>query len=60
MFPYLFLVFHIDLSEFLIVLFSTLIIYKYINIIHKAYYAYMKSEAFIAFKKVYIIEKIEY
>jgi hypothetical protein len=56
MFPCLFLAFHIDLSKFLVVLFSALTIYKYINIIHKAYYAHMKLEALIAFKKVYIIE----
>jgi hypothetical protein len=56
MFPYLFLAFYIDLSKFLIVLFSALTIYKYINIIYKVYYAYTKLEALIAFKKVYIIE----
>jgi hypothetical protein len=56
MFPCLFLVFYIDLSEFLVVLFSALIIHKYINIIHKAYCDYMKLEALIAFKKVYVIE----
>jgi hypothetical protein len=56
MFSYLFLAFHIDLNKFLIVLFSALTIYKYVNIIHKAYYTYVKSEALIAFKKVYIIE----
>jgi hypothetical protein len=56
MFPYPFLAFYIDLGKFFIVLFSTLTIHKYINIIYKAYYAYIKLEAFIAFKKVYIIE----
>jgi hypothetical protein len=56
MFPCLFLAFYIDLSKFLIVLFSALIIYKYVDIIYKAYYAYIKSKALIAFKKVYIIE----
>jgi hypothetical protein len=56
MFLYLFLAFHMNLSKFLIVLFSALTIYKYINIIYKAYYAYIKSEALIAFKKVYIVE----
>jgi hypothetical protein len=56
MFPCLFLAFYIDLSKFLIVLFSALIIHKYVDIIHKAYYAYIKLEALIAFKKVYIIE----
>jgi hypothetical protein len=56
MFPCLFLAFHIDLSKFLVVLFSALTIHKYVNIIYKAYYAYTKLEAFIAFKKVYIIE----
>jgi hypothetical protein len=45
-----------NLNKFLIVLFSALTIYKYVNIIYKAYYAYIKSEALIAFKKVYIIE----
>jgi hypothetical protein len=57
MFPCLFLVFYIDLSEFLVVLFSVLIIYKYINIIYKAYYAYIKLEALIAFKKVCVINR---
>jgi hypothetical protein len=56
MFPCLFLAFYIDLNKFLIVLFNALTIYKYINIIHKAYYAYMKLKAFTTFKKVYIIE----
>jgi hypothetical protein len=56
MFSCLFLAFYMNLNKFLIVLFSALTIYKYINIIYKAYYAYIKSEAFIAFKKVYIIE----
>jgi hypothetical protein len=56
MFPYSFLAFYIDLSKFLAVLFSALTIYKYINIIHKAYYAYIKLKTLIAFKKVYIIE----
>jgi hypothetical protein len=56
MFPCSFLAFHIDLSKFLAVLFGALTIYKYINIIHKAYYAYIKLEAFTAFKKIYIIE----
>jgi hypothetical protein len=56
MFPYLFLAFHIDLSKFLVILFSTFTIYKYVDIIYKAYYAYIKLEALIAFKKVYIIE----
>jgi hypothetical protein len=45
-----------NLNKFLVVLFSALIIYKYVDIIYKAYYAYMKLEAFTAFKKVYIIE----
>jgi hypothetical protein len=56
MFSYLFLAFHMNLSKFLVVLFSALIIYKYINIIYKAYYVYIKLEALIAFKKIYIIE----
>jgi hypothetical protein len=56
MFPCLFLTFYIDLYKFLIVLFYALTIHKYVNIIYKAYYAYTKSEALIAFKKVYIIE----
>jgi hypothetical protein len=56
MFPCSFLAFYIDLSKFLVVLFNTLTRCKYINIIHKAYYAYMKLEALIAFKEVYIIE----
>jgi hypothetical protein len=56
MFPCLFLAFYIDLSKFLIVLFSALTIHKYVDIIYKAYYAYIKSEALTAFKKVYIIE----
>jgi hypothetical protein len=56
MFPCLFLAFHMDLSEFLIVLFSALTIYKYVDIIYKAYYAYIKLKALIAFKKIYIIE----
>jgi hypothetical protein len=56
MFPYLFLAFHIDLNKFLIVLFSALTICKYIDIIHKAYYAYIKSEALITFKKVCVIK----
>jgi hypothetical protein len=56
MFPYLFLVFYIDLSKFLVVLFSALTIYKYVDIIYKAYYAYMKLKALIAFKEIYIIE----
>jgi hypothetical protein len=56
MFLCLFLIFYIDLSKFLIVLFSALTICKYINIIYKAYYAYMKSKAFIAFKKVCVVE----
>jgi hypothetical protein len=56
MFPYPFLAFYIDLNKFLIVLFNALTICKYINIIYKAYYAYMKLEALTAFKKVYIIE----
>jgi hypothetical protein len=60
MFPCLFLAFYIDLPKFLIVLFSALIIRKYIDIIHKAYYAYIKLEALITFKKVYIIKKVEY
>jgi hypothetical protein len=60
MFPCLFLAFYIDLSKFLIILFSALTIYKYVDIIHKAYYAYIKLKALTAFKKVYIIEKIEY
>jgi hypothetical protein len=56
MFLCLFLAFHINLSKFLAVLFSALTIYKYVDIIYKAYYAYIKSEAFIAFKEVYIVE----
>jgi hypothetical protein len=56
MFPCPFLVFYIDLSKFLAILFSALTIRKYVDIIHKAYYACMKLEALIAFKKVYIIE----
>jgi hypothetical protein len=56
MFPCPFLAFHIDLSKFLTVLFNALTIYKYVNIIYKAYYAYTKSKALIAFKKVYIVE----
>jgi hypothetical protein len=56
MFPCLFLAFHIDLNKFLVVLFNALTIHKYVDIIHKAYYAYIKLEALIAFKKVYIIE----
>jgi hypothetical protein len=56
MFPCLFLAFYIDLRKFLVVLFYALIIHMYINIMYKAYYAYMKLEALIAFKKVYIIE----
>jgi hypothetical protein len=56
MFPCLFRAFYIDLSEFLVVLFSALTIYKYVDIIYKAYYAYIKLEALTAFKKVYIIE----
>jgi hypothetical protein len=56
MFPYLFLAFYIDLSKFLIVLFSALTIHKYVDIIHKAYYTCIKLEALTAFKKVYIIE----
>jgi hypothetical protein len=56
MFPCPFLAFHVDLSKFLIVLFSALTIHKYVDIIYKAYYACIKSEALIAFKKVYIIE----
>jgi len=56
MFPSLFLAFHMDLSKFLIVLFSALTVCKYVDIIHKACYAYTKSEALTALKKVYIIE----
>jgi hypothetical protein len=52
----LFLAFFINLYKFLIILFYTLTIYKDINIIYKVYYAYIKLKAFIAFKKVYIIE----
>jgi hypothetical protein len=56
MFPCLFLAFYIDLSKFLVVLFSALTVRKYVDIIYKAYYTYTKSKALIAFKKVYIIE----
>jgi hypothetical protein len=56
MFPCLFLVFYIDLSKFLAVLFNALIIHKYVDIIHKAYYARTKLEALTAFKEVYIIK----
>jgi hypothetical protein len=56
MFSCSFLAFHIDLNKFLIVLFSALTIRKYVDIIHKAYYAYIKLETLTAFKKVYIIE----
>jgi hypothetical protein len=45
-----------NLSKFLVVLFSALIIYKYVDIIYKACCAYIELEALIAFKKVYIIE----
>jgi hypothetical protein len=51
-----FLAFHIDLSKFLVVLFNALTIRKYVDIIYKACYVYMKLEALIAFKNVYIVE----
>jgi general stress protein CsbA len=56
MFPYLFLAFYINLSKFLVVLFSALTIHKYVDIIYKAYYAYTKSEALTAFKEVCVIK----
>jgi hypothetical protein len=56
MFPYLFLVFHMDLSKFLIVLFCAFTICENINVIHKTYYTYIKTYALIAIKKVCVIE----
>ena len=60
MFPCLFLAFYIDLSKFLTVLFSALTVRKYVDIIHKACCARTKSEALTAFKKICVVEQVEY
>jgi hypothetical protein len=45
-----------NLNKFLVVLFNALIIYKYVDIIYKACYVYIKLKTLIAFKKIYIIK----
>jgi hypothetical protein len=51
-----FLAFFIDLYKLLIIPFYALAICEDINVIYKAYYAYIELKALVIFKKVYIIE----